>query len=281
MINRKNKLDNTHCSYTKITSRLATCLDELPAEDKTNLTNTKRKVKKYNEKLNTDIEQIILQLAKRLGRKVNLLDAGCGSAVAIDELLSNKELASALNTCTGISLHYFNNIKQVMEKHGERFIYYKGSAQEVLKKMHNQIDIIIDVWGAYCYSEDKIGLLKLYHQALTPYGDAEVFIKNQNTLIILDENHKMNLDKICDQYPDTFTKHEHKYDTTTLSAITLIKNSERFPLPNCSIKSYQEVRTINSPKDLEALRKGNAVRPDKVKYTPSETGYNLRSLSYK
>ena len=209
-------------SYKKIISRLES-FDQLPSEDKTNLTCIDRCVADYDSFLRIDLSELILSKAKKQGRKINILDAGCGKGVVLSELLSSDDLNGAINTCTGVSVSYFDGIKKIKEQHEDRFIYYKGKVQDFLLEQKNQYDIIIDVWGAFSYSSDKLELFKLYYQALTLNGEAVVLSPNRSTLTIKSKSGDMRLSDYCNQYREIFVyKREASYQNPV---VTIIKNN--------------------------------------------------------
>ncbi|MGL5742932.1 MAG: hypothetical protein ACRCXC_10550 [Legionella sp.] len=121
----------------------------------------------YSKKLGIpSLKGMIVALAKEKGRKISILDSGCGQCVAVNQLLSDEKLKHYIDHISGISLHSFYKVYQVMENHHGRFYYYLGAAQNVLAKAlepDHAFDLILDIWGAYPYSEDKLGLLKQYH----------------------------------------------------------------------------------------------------------------------
>jgi SAM-dependent methyltransferase len=268
---------------TSITSKLEdlkfievthTCMDRfktLHIEDNTNITPTKRSVRLYNEQLDLDppIEKIILELARLAGRKIDLLDSGCGQCVAIDKLLSNPKLKDALASCTGISMNYFSSVEKVMKKHDHRFHYYYGKVQDVLEQTHKKFDLIIDMCGAHLYSVDKIYLLKLYHQALRPGGRAHVF------------HHKVEI-KIEDQplpfYSAIAANHPKTFFDKPDQAVTISKSFRHFPLPEFKVKDFVEASSINTDLSLKRARAGNAVGPHQVTYVLPESSAKRRRL---
>src|SRR3990167_2218445 len=143
-----HKVHKSRCSkpYTRVTSRSHQRFSFFHAQDATNLTATWRECAEYEEFLGIQsLEEMIINLAKELGRKITILDSGCGSCVVIGQLLSNERLQPYIEHISGISLHYFAGAKLTMENHPYRFSYYSGTAQSVLSnalEMHNAFDLI-------------------------------------------------------------------------------------------------------------------------------------------
>lgn len=259
--------------FIEVTSKNMDRFKDLPAEDKTNLTPDNRHIDDYNYKLKTNLTEIIIKQAKLSGRKINLLDSGCGQCVSINDLLSNPKLKDSLGTCTGISMNYFKNVERVMKKHGDRFHYYYGKVQDVLNNTQNQFDIIIDMAGAYLYSVDKIYLMKLYHQALRPGGIAEIWHGGANIQIKNEEKPFFN--SIGEKHPKTFL---NKNGT---NAFTMAKAFRKFPLPELNVVNYSEHPSISWTKKLSTkeVRKGNALWPFKIQYELSDDGKKRRRLA--
>lgn len=256
---------STMQSYKKIISRLDS-FDKLISEDKTNLTCTDRSIYKYNSALNTHVDELVLELAKKKGRKINILDAGCGNGSAIHELLSDRELNDAIDTCTGVSVSYFEHIKEVSRLHGDRFIYYKGKVEDVLKEQKNQYDIILDVWGAFSYSPYKLEVLELYYQALTLNGEARILSPDRSTLKIKsDIDGEVNLKDFCFRYPNllTFKSSRDSYNHT----INVTKTTVDLHFPKYKLESFEETSALNGSYDIETLRTGNALCPTNIIYT--------------
>jgi len=269
------KLEDT--KFIEVTSKSISLFNDLLVEDKTNITPDQRDVAQYNKYLQVDLVEAILQLAKLTGRKIDLLDSGCGKAVVIDELLSNPKLNDALGTCTGVSMNYFTNIKTVMEKHGDRFHFFYGKVQDVLEQTHLQFDLILDMAGAHAYSVDKINLMKLYHQALKPGGKAEIL--HYKVYVAIEEETKPTTAEIASFYPKIAEKHPKTFFDKNNMSLTMSKASRQFPLPAVEVTQYLEYPTSKKKISLRRLRGGNAVAPAFVQYHYVENGGKRRRLS--
>ncbi len=275
--------------YTKVTAKSLNRFKYFHSEDKTNLTNTYRNPDQYSEELgfeNPSLKELIIKRAKETGRKIKILDAGCGQAYSIDGLLSDKELENSIESISGISLHYFNHVKDVMKNHGKRFIYYSGTAQSVLSKAvetNSAFDFILDVWGAYRYSEDKYDLLKQYHQALKPGGQAFILMGNSKDLSIKSEKGKESdfMTWTCANYPETFSRSKRIINGFIDNIITMTKSTARLLFPEHEILSSRQKSSITTTHTKQELKNGNALKFTDVivKTDPSHTR-ELRPLSY-
>lgn len=172
-----------------------------------------------------------------------------------------------------------------MEACGKRFNYYLGPVQNVLSKAvetNGAFDLILDVWGSYKYSQDKLGLLKQYHHALKPGGQAHIYLVDD--LFINDEAGKSIAfsEWASEKYPETFaitTTAKSNYETFTL---TITKSTARLTLPDFVVKSSKEVGSLHGcGYSLDELKKGNAIMFDKVHVAASEVQpRELRPLAF-
>lgn len=231
----------------------------IPPEDKNNITFICRNLEDCKNSLgmNTSLKEFIIEHSKKLGKKINILDSGCGIGTAIDEILSDPELDSYVNVVSGISLNYFSNIQSLMKKHGDRFHYYYGKVQFALsdKQVNEKFDIILDVLGPYMYSVDKINVLKLYHELLNPQGIAKIAVWEDS----IREDKVDLLSQFSKQYPETL---QYEMTTSKLSSalLTITKSKERWPASEYSVVDYKEGCSLHKRKlPLEEAREGNAV----------------------
>ncbi|MDX1902057.1 MAG: hypothetical protein SFW66_08690 [Gammaproteobacteria bacterium] len=278
-------------TYTRVTPRSLNRFTLFNSHDKTNGTKITRSPSDYADLLGLklSLKEYLIQLANEKGQKIRILDAGCGSGKTIDLLLSDKELENYIERIDGISLHYFNNIESVMQKHTSRFYYYSGTAQNVLAKAvetFGAYDFIMDVWGAYPYSEDKLNLLKQYHQALKPQGIARIYsTKDSDLKIKIGTPNKVNRcfpQWSTETYPETFT-HEKSNSSPNISTIVMKKTSMRWPLDRCDILSSKKMSVIYATHLSTAqLQKRNALKYSNVVVQPKPNqGVSLRPLSLK
>ena len=261
--------------FQRVNSRSLHKLKKFKAEDSTNLTHSYRHSTEYKELLCLEkpLETIIANLSITMGKKISVLDAGCGECVAINDLLSNPLLNDAIQHISGASLHYFRNAKLVAEKHTKRFDLYLGKVQDVLSKSHEKYDLIIDAWGAFSYSSNKFDLLKQYHNALNPGGVAYIYVGKK--LLISDK--KKNIDFFewaVKNHPETcaLTSSSCKY------SITLTKSTLRYPLSNSAVISSREIPTLTRGSEYSffTLKQGNAIAISEVIDEPIAS--RLRSL---
>jgi SAM-dependent methyltransferase len=273
--------------YTRVTPKSLNRFSYFHTEDKTNLTIATRAVKEYAEQLDfkNSLKKYIITFARKIGRKIVILDSGCGKCTAIDELLSDPCLDNHIQQITGVSLHYFENVKQVMTKHPGRFIYYYGTIQNVLSQAletHQKFDLILDIWGAYPYSENKLNLLRQYHDALKPSGEARILTADYAHSDLSINN---NSDKLVQfslwatqEYPEIFSLRDNKYDG---SVLVIHKKIGRWPVACYEMISSQEIPSIkNQDKlSLSKLRKGNAMMFSQVIVKPiANQTMKLRAL---
>jgi SAM-dependent methyltransferase len=249
-------------------------LTSITPEDQTNLSTTHRSLAHYDihlglqNDLNKNLKSAIKKLAETTGRKVRLLDVGCGKATAITDLLSDKSLEPYLESVTGISMHHFKNIKKVIAAHKGRFIFALGQAQDILMHFANSFDLIVDIWGAFQYSDDKVGLLRRYYQALKPQGKAEIYAHRMDSMLFLhNQKEKALLPWILKKYPNTFSARIFALKTTDrisprTTAITMTKNDEDFPLPSLKLKDAIKRRAPgleSYPRSDAEIAKGNSM----------------------
>lgn len=215
------------------------------------------------------------------------MDSGCGSGIAIDELLSDNELKSYLHHVSGISMHYFKDIESVLNKHGSRFTYYSGTVQDVLSnaiETTNAFDLITDLFGAYTYSSDKINLLKQYHQALKPGGIARIFQQDASDLYLDIKGSKTNfIEWAASRYPETLSL---KYNDDTCNfTIVMHKSTLRWPIPQCTIISSKENSSGMNyiyPDELEEYRKQNTLKISEIVEKPNlDQAIQLRPLAFR
>ena len=276
--------------YTRVTARSINRFSYFHSEDRTNRTITTRGISEYSALLGFKgnlLKHHIIKLAKQQGRKICILDSGCGDCVAIDELLSDKELEQYIQHISGVSLHYFENAKKVLEKHRPRFTYYLGRVQNVLSRAletNNAFDLIMDVWGSYPYSEDKLGLLKQYHSALKAGGQTRVLTADswQADLYIKNESEELLSFTLwaSQEYPKIVSHKKNRYDCLV---IILEKATLRWAIPRYAIESSLETPSIESQdtsSSVQSLKKGNAIMFSEVVVEPTaDQPMYLRPLS--
>jgi SAM-dependent methyltransferase len=250
---KKNAPIHKTTPYTRVTTRSLGRFSHFHPEDQTNATNTTRDIGDYSESLGLkrSLKNLIIHCARKQGRKITILDSGCGAGVAINELLADESLTPYIQQVTGVSLHYFAAIKQVMELHKNRFNYYLGTVQNVLSKAletHKAFDLIFDVWGSYPYSLDKLSLLKQYHQALQPGGQALILTTDcWHPDLYMTSEHGESLPFATwavHNHPNTFHYRKNRYDS---SVIQINKNVLRWGLEQHQVQSSEEASSLNLP----------------------------------
>ena len=263
-------------------------------EDKTNITKTYRNFVTYlknlktaKHKLKRDLNRLILE-----GKQFSILDCGAGEGVAIEQLLESGFGNAHVKKATGISLHAFKNARNLIAKY-KKLDWYIEDAFSALPKLETKYDFIVDVWGAYSYVNERIKLLKLYYNALSPGGKAYVYISSKNC-IVKNNNHDDHSDSGSDGYlvfSDEFPKKKYirleKYlsrrypDTFYFENHVLVirKTSVRFPV----VDDIEIVDSIYDSsvrtKDKEACIKGNSWYPKTVVFKRKAKSHaQLRNL---
>lgn len=257
-------------SFLKITYKNKRKLSELISEDETDITGHKRGVNHYAERLAITPQSLIDKislLSLEKNRKIQLLDAGCGSGVFINELLSNKNLNDYLKSCSGISKSYFSQIESVINLHGNRFNYYYGFAHNILQQLTNRFDLITDICGPLMYCTDKLLLLRLYFNALKKDGVAYLHSSGGITIMNAQRREVLMDIYLCSQFPETFSL---RWDEKFRPVLMMKKTSEHFPVPKFTVKSYKNFYTTFKVVSHWAMQIGNGVAPTKVKYIPSD-----------
>ncbi|MCO4795473.1 MAG: hypothetical protein KC493_17260 [Bacteriovoracaceae bacterium] len=99
----------------------------------------------------------------------------CGiSSTEVKSLTHIFSTSSGRMNLDSIIIKLMNIYKNQLNKN--LFSYKVGYSEEVLDKMRNSSDIIIDVFGAFFYSPKRHFLLKQYYYALKPGGVAYVYV---------------------------------------------------------------------------------------------------------
>jgi SAM-dependent methyltransferase len=279
---RKKHISNSRRKpYERVSVETINKFNLFKSQDATNLTPNYRTLKNCNPLLGLGKDELvnwILQRYEQTGQKVRLLDAGCGQAYAIDDLLSHPSLINILE-CVGVSLEYFTNVKAVMEKHGKRFKFVLGKVQDVIAKEGQNFDVIIDVAGAYIYSKERLQLVHQYYQALKPEGKAFVFAGSES--VALNNSEASILAEAAKDYPNIFTMKRCNPGYTGYSTFHIHKTVQRCPLFHYKSNSYGELATIYSQgRSITALREGNAVCPS-FEYPDQQSDRVLRPLPFK
>jgi SAM-dependent methyltransferase len=91
-----------------------------------------------------------------------------------------------------------------LEKAG-RFKRVVAYAQEVLPKIQkNSRDEIIDGFGAYYYSSDRLNLLEHYYRILKPGAKAYITVGTGDVIFLPDQSRKDFYQYLAETYPDIF-----------------------------------------------------------------------------
>lgn len=244
------------------------------SEDKTNLTHMNRTASEYADrlKIKEPLGKLIIDLSAKAGKKISILDAGCGACVAMDELLKDSELDGSIHRVTGVSMHYFKNAQLVTKSHPGRFVFYLGKVQDVLLKGFERFDLILDTWGAYSYSTNKFDLLKQYYESLHPGGIAHIYMGHIALSISVGGRNVPFFEWAIKNYPDIFS-----YTSPDCkSAVTITKSTLRFPFMSATTLSSRERASISRREyTLFQLKHGNALAVGEVINKPLETQLRL------
>lgn len=226
-----------------------------------------------------DVSILISQID--YNEQFNILDCGAGQGEALNELCSSG-FGKHVRKATGISLHAFSNVKQLLLKH-KKMHWYIGDALDILPRLPSDYDLITDVWGVYSYSIQRMELLKLYHNVLRPGGKAYIFCSSDN---ILQEDKEDKEDRegknvrlesyLAKKYPHTFF-YENRIFVMT-------KVTERFPILDneFSIQKCKYGSSISTVESKSEALNGNSWYPKTItfKRTPTKN-MGLRRLPLK
>jgi SAM-dependent methyltransferase len=256
-------------------------------EDKTNLTNVSRSFKTYlaltsGGDSDTNPASFLKERSHFLGRKLVVLDSGCGEGKAMKELLTSSKYKPYVKSCIGISLHYFKKTANLLAKHPKTFELYLGKSEQVLPSLSKKADLIVDVWAAYSYSKERSQLLKLYHQTLQPGGKAFIYYQPGTTVSKPGAEREVNFEEsLSSAFPGTFSCHMPKRLRGSKSVLVITKNSLRFPSIKHEIRKVTEECSISREgRSTMELAAGNAIFPEELSLTETTPRYILRPLPY-
>jgi len=166
--------------YIKYSHTRLAALKAARKDDKTaNFTRTKRNLYQYELLFNVDLYVMLEDVALQAGRNLKICDAGCGEAIAMDEILSGG-LAKYVKTITGISKHLYENIYKLVQRHGSRFNCFHGDVCDVLRGEKLRFNVIFDLWGPFLYKIQKLEVMQAYYDALEMNGIALIYIGCNN-----------------------------------------------------------------------------------------------------
>lgn len=261
-----------------------------------NVKNTPRIQDVYHKKTQRDFDRYLsffktkgksLQtFLTRRGEGLTVLDCGAGEGVAMDTLLSSPLGKKHVKECTGISIHQFRHVLDIIAKNEGRLEWFVGKAENVLPKLNKKFDLITDVFGAYFYSQHRLALLRLYHQTLKPGGRAYIYLggshptcKVSNT-IKHSKKIKENFEKhLVETFPETFSLHTNP-DIRPDQFLVITKSTARMPSINFRVKNVAVSKSIHRYRNSkEALAKG-AVNYLSLTLVKSKPSYSLRALPY-
>lgn len=244
-------------------------------EDDTNITVTYRGITSYFEIFDKRLpegmrlQEFVNSRPLSCGRKIKVLDSGAGEGYAMHTLLES-EFGKSIKQVTGISLHAFKVVLDILEMHKSRVKWYLGDAATVMKKLPTEYDLVIDLWGAYSYSKERVDLIKRIHRILLDGGRAYIFFAAENLLY---KKSKCIEQKLAAKHPETFQFYKDDYRVFVIK-----KSSPRCPSFNFAIKreewgcSFQEKRK-------QYAKRGNSWYPKKLEFVPVPEERPLRSLS--
>lgn len=194
-----------------------------------------------------------------------VIGLGSGHGYALREL-------SELNHATAIVLNTQKPTQEILdyEKKAEgQFRYIKGWAEETLRLFKNFADLIVDVFGAYSYSIEKVSLIQDMYQALKIGGTARILIAQNSEAYVVDPVQRELWIKngrrgatgltslhywLTEKHPDIFSwipidPPKHYWDTgkvqSNFGVLVMKKNTNQSTL---DLKlSYMEHFDVNSP----------------------------------
>jgi SAM-dependent methyltransferase len=219
----------------------------------------------------------LTELGKEGKGKIKVLDSGAGEGYAVDTLLCS-EFGPQIKKVTGVSLHSFNHVKEVLEKHKRKVEWYLGDAFTVLKKLPAEYDLVTDVNGTFLYCEEKIKLIKAIHDILKIGGRAYIFRnRDLHDNLIDEEGERDRMENVLEsKYPDTFKFFNLGISHRTVLLIT--KTSKRCPPLDYELDaSFYSNSVHRRITKAEAIR-GNAWYPEKVIFKRTSSSRSLRTL---
>jgi len=212
------------------------------------------------------------------------LDCGGGNGTAIDTFIERfNHFVGITLKCHGISLHLFNNVKNLLNKNPNVLTWFHGYALQVLKKMpSSSYDLITDVWGAYFYSPNFAEILQEYHRVLKPGG--KCYIKTHNDKVSAIGKEKLTPLRfelfLQGQAPDSFTLSEDIGSYISRSFL-MEKRTQRWPIAVSIViksKSFSYARKKKKRSHQEMLD-GCAIHPNEIRFeTVPNKKPNLRQL---
>jgi SAM-dependent methyltransferase len=129
-----------------------------------------------------------------------IIDVGGAHGEAVRELSQKKNaIAIVFNTQTADE----DLTNAVIGSNG-KFQYVKGWAEEELPKYVNLADLLLDVYGAYSYSIEKVKLIEAYYNALKPGGMARIVVPVNSVAHVVDPaKRKIWLDRLKSRTHDS------------------------------------------------------------------------------
>lgn len=209
-------------------------------------------------------------------RKFSCLDGGGGNGRALRTLLERYAKVPTTITCHGISLHLFNKVRKLLEKH-PKTEWFHGDALRVLKTLpSNSYDLITDVFGAYFYSIEHYEILQEYHRVLKPEGRCYLVSKPIQQIKIGEKILERKMEQFLQlQAPETFFLNDNFH------RMMMVKKSLRFPIPlYLKVKMSTPITMVAQGKrKFQELVEGCAVTQGSVTYEERPTKRaNLREL---
>lgn len=209
--------------------------------------------------LDTHLKNLISQKSE-----LKALDCGAGRGIALKNLLIEYK---NFTRATGISIHPFLSAAENIKIFGGRLEYFFDKAQNVLPLLpSNEYNLIMDVWGAYFYSLERIEIIKQYWRLLTPGGCAFVILGesvNDNDVVQYNQDDQKKMDSLPKYLVRTWPKifnyqkddggHGHRWLVISKNKIDDPTPNLDFKLVSSSSKTFASVRkckTVSYPDHL-------------------------------
>lgn len=151
----------------------------MDAEQLKNFMFVDRNVNEYSECLEDDIIHVIKSKCKSQGRRLCLLDVGCGTGTLFQNLLDIPEVNNCIELCVGISKHYFKAMTECEKKHSAKLEFHVSPMEKWLNVRNIKFDLIFDVCGYIQYGSDALLALEQYYNLLSENGEARCYMDSK------------------------------------------------------------------------------------------------------
>ncbi len=102
-------------------------------------------------------------------------------------------------------------------------------AEEVLPDLKGSVDRLIDFWGAFAYSPERIALLEGYYEALAPEGQARILVSGKMKSTVLTPKGPLELhDYLVKRLPRIFSLEKSRgRETSSSNVLVMTRDPKR------------------------------------------------------